>query len=234
MPTTRIINRLHRLGFFPTPYSAGKAYEAWVFLKLKSLMDQSTVISNVTLRNHSGQPTPSPVVVRGGPGNILRAGGPNGPNYASYVSFEVPQAGGAVNEYEMHLGVQFTGRSGAAHEFDISIIPRGVGQHFRTHGPGRPTGHPRVGLELKKYGSNLDVSIPRGFIGALFDCSHWGRQRIVWPIQHEAIGTSLQINNGRGKLCIVTNRRLSPFAVDLCNRFGIMILAARTIGRPIT
>lgn len=233
MPIAAIINNLAGAGYFPTTYKKGKAYEIWVYLNIcKILLQRSkatgSAVSNVVFKNYTGAPLPSlPFVVRGSPGQIHSRH--EAPDKPSYVSFQIDD-----REYELHIGVQFKGRSNALHEFDISVIPQTVGDHFRNlaNGSGSPEGHPRVGLELKNHAGNLDVGVPRDFLGAVFDCTYWKQHRIVSPITEfdVLVNTNLRDNNANAALCIFTPMALSQGASDYCSRYAIRRCTGTNIG----
>ena len=223
MPIAAIINKLAGAGYFPTTYKKGKAYEIWVYLNIFKILFQrskatGSAVSNVAFKNYTGASLLNfPFVVRGSPGQIHSKHQASGK--PSYVSFQINN-----QEYELHIGVQFEGRSHALHEFDICVIPQAVGDHFRNlaKGSGSPKGHPRVGLELKNNAGNLDVGVPRGFLGAVFDCTNWGRPRIVSPISaFDNLGLNILGNNANAALCIFTPTTLSRGASDYCSRYAI-------------
>lgn len=232
MPIAAIIKKLASAGYFPTTYKKGKAYEIWVYLKIWSILSKRSkatgaAVSNVVFNDYTGTPLTSfPFVVRGSPGQIHSKHEP--PNKPSYVSFQI-----WGREYELHIGVQFKGRSLALHEFDISIIPKVVGDAFRNlaAGSGSPEGHPRIGLELKNHAGNLDVAVPRDFLGAIFDCTNWNQHRIVSPVlAFDDLGVHLRGNNANAALCIVTPTALSQGASDYCSRYAIRRCTGTNIG----
>lgn len=232
MPIATIIKKLAGAGYFPTTYQKGKAYEIWVYLKILSILskrskDPATLVSNFAFKDYTGASLKiPPFVVRGSPGQIHSRN--EDPGKPSYVSFQIDG-----REYELHIGVQFKGRSKALHEFDISVIPKAVGDHFRnlTIGSGSPEGHPRVGLELKNHAGNLDVGVPRGFLGAVFDCTNWSKHRIISPISaFDKLEVNLRDNNANAALCIFTPMALSQGARDYCSQYVIRRCTGTTRG----
>ncbi|HTW60792.1 MAG TPA: hypothetical protein VMD55_03230 [Terracidiphilus sp.] len=64
--------------------------------------------------------------------------------------------------------MQFRGRSGALHEFDIALVPGTVGDALRVAG-GNPLGRPRVAIECKDVKQAGSVDEMRAFIARLYD-----------------------------------------------------------------
>lgn len=66
---------------------------------------------------------------------IQRGGSPTGVHgfsqgagNASSIVFDLP---GSTREWEIWNGIKFIGRSGGAHEIDVAIVPREVGEELR-------------------------------------------------------------------------------------------------------
>ena len=102
---------------------------------------------------------------------VQRGGGPSGlppasagPGNASVIGVRKPSG----SEWELWNGIQFRGRSGAAHEIDIAFVPRGVANQLRTTG-GMPFGRPRVSIECKEVAQTGSVDEMRAFVARLYD-----------------------------------------------------------------
>jgi hypothetical protein len=103
---------------------------------------------------------------------IQRGGAPTGvlpaalgPENASVIGFRKLASG---SEWEIWNGIQFEGRSGAAHEIDIAVVPRWVGTQLRVTG-GLPFGRPRVAIECKDVGQSGSMDEVRAFVARLYD-----------------------------------------------------------------
>lgn len=70
--------------------------------------------------------------------------------------------------WEIWNGVQFGGRSTGAHEYDLAIVPKSVGDALRISG-GVPVGRPRVAIECKDVASNGSLDETRAFVARLYD-----------------------------------------------------------------
>jgi hypothetical protein len=70
--------------------------------------------------------------------------------------------------WEIWNGIQFRGRSGALHEFDIALVPGTVGDTLRISG-GTPLGRPRVAIECKDVKQAGSVDEMRAFVARLYD-----------------------------------------------------------------
>jgi hypothetical protein len=119
---------------------------------------------------------------------IQRGGAPSGvppasagPGNASVIGLRRMSSG---SEWEIWNGVQFRGRSGAAHEIDIAVVPRAVGNQLRTNG-GIPFGRPRVSIECKDVGHAGSLDEMRTFVARLYDLtvlqSHKPHIQIQFP-----------------------------------------------------
>jgi hypothetical protein len=103
---------------------------------------------------------------------IQRGGGPagippasSGASNASCIGF---QKSGSSQVWEVWNGVQFEGRSGATHEFDLAIVPHQVGSELRLIG-GHPFGRPRVAVECKDVATSGSIDEMRTFVARLYD-----------------------------------------------------------------
>jgi hypothetical protein len=103
---------------------------------------------------------------------IQRGGAPTGIPQAAFGAQNASVIGirriSNGSEWEIWNGIQFEGRSGAAHEIDISVVPRDVGVGLRQTG-GIPFGRPRVAIECKDVGQAGSLDEMRAFVARLYD-----------------------------------------------------------------
>lgn len=121
---------------------------------------------------------------------IQRGGGPSGippasagAGNASCICF---QKKGSTQVWEIWNGVQFEGRSGAAHEFDLAIVPQQVGDDLRAVG-GSPFGRPRIAVECKDVAASGSIDEMRTLIARLYDVTILNGHRF-----HLGLGSSPQ------------------------------------------
>lgn len=94
------------------------------------------------------------------------AGAAQGPSNAGTIGFRFQQR----PAWELWNGIQFEGRSGAAHEIDLAIVPASVGDALRARPTGgRPLGRPRVAIECKDVAAAGSVDEMRAFVARLYD-----------------------------------------------------------------
>lgn len=99
----------------------------------------------------------------GGPAGIPPASA--GARNASCIGF---QKSASTHIWEIWNGVQFEGRSGAGHKFDLAIVPQQVGTELRVHG-GSPFGRPRIAVECKDVAISGSMDEMRTLIARLYD-----------------------------------------------------------------
>lgn len=103
------------------------------------------------------------------------AGGPYGPTSILF------RRSGELPTWEIWNGVQFVGRSGGRHEFDISIVPKRLGDALRNSpSGGRPFGHGWLSLECKDTETNGSLDEMRAFVARIYDTTllHWHASHI--------------------------------------------------------
>lgn len=105
---------------------------------------------------------------------VQRGGAPTGmPGYAmgpSNMSTLVFRLPGKTEEWEIWNGVQFAGRSGGTHEFDIAIVPAHAGQQLRLLPTGgTPIGRPRVAIECKDVQTPGSSDEMRALVARIYD-----------------------------------------------------------------
>ena len=151
-------------GIASVPEGAGKAMEAWLVMRLATeaaALPQRTV----TLRSSDGtqidvgapfrlpaQPRSIPAATRLGADHVLIQDRRNPPM-----------------AMELHGSLQWTGRSQARHEYDVSLVPLKIAQAIRENGGGSPRGLPVVALECKDKGSQGKLDEVRQKLGRMFD-----------------------------------------------------------------
>ncbi|MGR3174269.1 MAG: hypothetical protein ACUZ8N_06685 [Candidatus Scalindua sp.] len=72
-------------------------------------------------------------------------------------------------EFEVHLGVQYVGTSGALHEIDVSVFDHDRADQIRNDYVLPSTRNLRAAIECKFYDSNLGVTLGRTFVGLVSD-----------------------------------------------------------------
>jgi hypothetical protein len=129
---------------------SGRGYDVWL-----QRSDGSRMLP--------GDPTLEFIQRGGAPGGIAPAA--SGAGNASCIGFQRP---GSAQAWEIWNGVQFEGRSGAAHEFDVAIVPQQVGSELRLAG-GQPFGRPRVAVECKDVATSGSIDEMRTLVARLYD-----------------------------------------------------------------
>ena len=146
------------------PGGAGKALEAWLLMKLA---EAATEVSDwsATLCQGDGSPLPS------GAAFLL-------PNQPSSIPASNPAAPGFVLlqhrrdvnlRFELRGSLQWSGRSGALHECDISLIPVAIAEAIRNNGGGYPHGLPIAAIECKDKKAPGTLDETRQTLARLFD-----------------------------------------------------------------
>jgi hypothetical protein len=136
-----------------------RAFECYVFaLVLRAVQEAG---GTVELRGIVSGPNPNPVVFRGGPGHL-------GSQAQDFCYARCSLNG---REFEAHVDVVYLGSSGAAHEVDVSLCDRAVGEAARqTPGLLPNTRGLRSAIECKFYDSQLGTVLGRTFVGLVDDC----------------------------------------------------------------
>lgn len=105
-------------------------------------------------------------VQRGGSPSGL-PGSAQGPNGMSTIAFRLHHS---TRVWEIWNGIQFSGRSGGKHEFDIAIVPEHTGSALRAQARGGvPFGRPVVAIECKDVSAPGTMDEMRSFIARLYD-----------------------------------------------------------------
>jgi hypothetical protein len=103
-------------------------------------------------------------VQRGGAPSGVRPASAGGGGPTSIVFQKRPE----LPEWEIWNGVEFVGRSGATHEFDLAIVPKGLGDALRVTG-GRPFGHGWLSIECKDVAKDGSPDEMRTFLARIYD-----------------------------------------------------------------
>lgn len=213
-------------GAVAVPGGAGKALEAWLLIRLAAEASQARHWS-VTLRLGDGRRLRpgTPFLFRSQPGGI-------GPRNAIGPGFvRLDRRGGREREVlELHGSLQWLGRSGAYHEWDVSLLPGEVGQALRAQGGGRPSGLPIAGYECKDKVRPGSIDEVRQTLARLFDLAFvtqtnaGGGARIFVPLGQTRWGRrSSQYKSyfALGAFGIVRVGAFQAGARDLADHFSI-------------
>lgn len=103
---------------------------------------------------------------------VQRGGAPSGVRPASFgwtsPTSIVFQKREDLPEWEIWNGIEFVGRSGGTHEFDLSIVPKALGDALRVIG-GRPFGHGWLSIECKDVSAAGAPDEMRAFLARVYD-----------------------------------------------------------------
>lgn len=113
---------------------------------------QSTTSGPIVYRQRGGVPSPVPPA----------SWGSTGPTSILFRSKKSEQ------EWEIWNGVEFDGRSGGRHEFDIAIVPKALADDVRSTG-GAPLGHGWVLIECKHRKDAASPDEARTLIARIYD-----------------------------------------------------------------
>jgi hypothetical protein len=148
------------------PGGSGKALEAWLLMKLAAEA-RETGDWSVTLCQGDGTPLPrgAPFLFRNQPGAI----GPAKPTQPGFVRLEHIRQPNQNTRLELHGSLQWIGRSGASHEWDVSVLPAQICEALRAGGGGYPSGLPVAAYECKDKTSPGTPDEMRQTLARLFD-----------------------------------------------------------------
>jgi hypothetical protein len=136
-----------------------RAFEAYVFALLVNAVREAGgtaeifgIVSGIN---------PATVVFRGGPGLL----GSRAQDYA-YARCQLGN-----RNFEIHVDIQYEGRSGAIHELDVSLYDRDAADRVRqTPNLFAHTNKLHGAVECKFYDSTLGTALGRTFVGLVDDC----------------------------------------------------------------
>lgn len=135
----------------------GHVFEAYVFsLVLQAVVDAG---GSVVIKGILSGDNPSPIMFRGGPGQMS----------SRTQDFSFAECSINGHEFEVHVGVQYVGTSGALHEIDVSIFDHDRAEQIREDRVIPNTRNLRAAIECKFYDSSLGVNLGRTFVGLVSD-----------------------------------------------------------------
>ena len=179
-----------------------KEYEKYVFLLV--LLAVKEAGANVAFFGINTGKNPSSLILRSSPGYM----------YSTRHNYAHAKCKLEDKEFEIHLGVQYIGKSGAKHEVDVSMIDYKSACKSRVNKELPKHSGIHLAIECKLYDSWLGVIQGRAFVGLLADMRHLEYKGFVTN------GTSKGLSkyfspNGRPDFF----PRLSPLDCDVINRF---------------
>jgi hypothetical protein len=155
----------------------GAVFEMWLLLKIAERLHKSPFSALLCDEHDNPIGSGGTFKLRGGPGAL-------GAGQFCHVRFNWKS-----EPHELHANIEFRGRSTQTHEIDISLIPSAVANALRGISQGRPTGHPRIGLECKYKTKTGSKDEARQVVARQFDMhflddhpypAH-GPKRRIWP-----------------------------------------------------
>jgi hypothetical protein len=157
---------------------AGRAFELLLMTEIAAeLYSRGYIVYLLRSDGHAQLPGAHPItfVQRGGAPGGVRPGsqGTDGPTSIVF------QRRAGLPEWEIWNGVEFVGRSGGTHEFDLAIVPKQLGDLLRAEpNGGRPFGHGWVLVECKDVATNGDLDEMRAFLARIYDTTllNWHAQ----------------------------------------------------------
>jgi hypothetical protein len=146
-------------------YSQDRAFEGYVFaLIVKAVRQAGNNPASATICGIQSGENPTPIVLRGGPGRL----GSDAQDFA-YANCIL-----GSKSFELHLDVQYEGKSTATHEVDVSIYNHLAADRIRQSVDSRNAyakcSHLLGALECKFYNNDLATSLGRTFVGLVNDC----------------------------------------------------------------
>lgn len=189
---------------------------------------QSTAVGPLVYRQRGGAPAPVPAASQGA----------NGP---TSIRFRSPVTG---QEWEIWNGVEFEGRSGGHHEFDVAIVPQGLASAVRTTG-GSPLGNGWVSIECKHVADAASPDEARALIARIYDttiltghCHHFRPKYLparIYPPDPALPGygtsaTTFRERNVAGYAALVRTTGFSTGAAALADGYFIIRHGSIAIG----
>lgn len=191
----------------------GRAYEAWVMLALANrLVSHGYKVAAVDSAGNAVRK----LRLRKNP-SVMSSDAMPKTSPCHLVIWRHP-----YRKFELHLGMQHRGESGALHEIDLSVVPHEPAKALRSKGGGPWSGKTCFAFELKAYklGTKLDLGIGRSMIGVAYDLDPCrGDFEIRLTRRGRAVGWPIR----RGStpwLYLVTSAGLYPDTTKLLNWHG--------------
>lgn len=154
-------NKTVRKGLDLNRMTRERAYEAYIFSLVVSAVRDAG--GNVIIKGINSGRNPKKIIFRGSPGHM-------GSNKKDFV-YAVCELNGRM--FEVHVGVQYIGTSGALHEVDVSIFDHDKAEDIRRRSKQNiilpSSKNLRAAIECKCYDSALGVSLGRTFVGLVSD-----------------------------------------------------------------
>lgn len=191
----------------------GRAYEAWVMLALANrLVTQGYKVAAVdsagkAVRKLRLRKNPSP----------MASAATSKTSPCHLVIWQHP-----YGKFELHLGMQHLGASGALHEIDLSIVPHERASALRANGEGPWSGPTCFIFELKAYklDTKLDLGIGRSMVGVSHDLNPFsGEFKVQVTHRGRTVGWS-NFCNVQPRLYLVTTAGLYPDTTKLLEWYG--------------
>jgi len=192
----------------------GKSYEAWVLLRM--VLELKHHGYDIEVRD-AADDVVTELRLRGAPGHMKPSVLNPPANWPTHVFI-----GSIPYNFEIHLGLEVSGASGASHELDISVLPHELAVQCRDAGGGVYSGHVTHAVELKAYDSDksLPMGFPRALLGTAMDLDPtWGISRIIF----ETHGGHSQRFSRRGTTyALLTTAKLTDNAKGLLAHHGMI------------
>lgn len=152
----------------PWPTAPGKGLELWLLFKIAEHLKSSGW--TVSLCDGAGATlaATSPFLTRAQPGPIA----PSAAGAAGFILVDKPAGLLPAEDFELHGGLQYRGRSGACHECDVTALPADIGRQIRSGGGGRPWGMPPVAVETKHHKGDGSLGEAREKLARVFDLTY--------------------------------------------------------------
>ncbi|EPC4056158.1 TPA: hypothetical protein NG573_004600 [Vibrio parahaemolyticus] len=182
--------------------TSDKAFEVYVFSLVVKAVKKAG--GKVEIRGINTGPNPKQLVFRGSPGLMSST-----TQDFTYASCQLNK-----KQFEIHVGVQYLGTSGAQHELDVSIFDTDRADTIRKLKVLPDNRSLRGGIECKLYDSDLGVSLGRTFVGLVSDLGSLTSKSFVSNGSHAGLADFFS-KSGRPDPFF----RLSPLNQEVEERF---------------
>lgn len=210
------------------PGGPGRALEAWLALRLARRAQRDRTWS-VSLMRGDGSALPAGAsFVLPTSQDGIRAPDVNGPGWIL-----IERGGRRPLKLELHLSLQWKGRSDATHECDISVLPEAIAQPLRAAGGGHPRGLPIAAFECKDKPRNATSDEMREKVARLFDLALVTRPHPGWGCRMFEAATMQRWGRwrsryrsffGAGGFGVVRVGGFQQGARDLANHYHVRML----------